>query len=55
MAQAEVERLADEDNGSLPEGWGNTVVMGLPSRKKDVHIRLDKIIRRARHLFNGLC
>ena len=44
MTQAEVERLADEDEGSLPEGWENTVVMGLPPRKKDVHIRLDSDI-----------
>ena len=38
MTQAEVERLSDEDEGALPEGWENTVVMGLPPRKKDVHI-----------------
>ena len=44
MTQAEVERLAGEDEGSLPEGWENTVVMGLPPRKKDVHIRLDSDI-----------
>lgn len=41
MAQAEVERLADADEGPLPEGWENTVMLGLPPRKKDVHIRLD--------------
>ena len=44
MTQSEVERLADEDEGALPEGWENTVVMGLPPRKKDVHIRLDSDI-----------
>lgn len=41
MSQAEVETLADDEEGSLPEGWENTVVLGLPPRKKDVHIRLD--------------
>ncbi len=41
MTQAEVDRLADDDEGSLPEGWESSVVMGLPPRKKDVHIRLD--------------
>lgn len=41
MAQAEVERLADDEEGPLPEGWENTVMLGLPPRKKDVHIRLD--------------
>ena len=28
----------------LAEGWENTVVMGLPPRKKAVHIRLDSDI-----------
>ncbi len=41
MSQAEVERLADEDDGPLPEGWQETVMIGLPPRKKPVHIRLD--------------
>lgn len=41
MPQAEVERLADDDEGALPEGWEGAVVMGLPPRKKAVHIRLD--------------
>jgi uncharacterized protein (DUF4415 family) len=41
MSQAEVERLADEDEGALPEGWENTVTVGLPPRKNGVHIRLD--------------
>lgn len=41
MPQAEVERLADEEDGALPEGWESTVTIGLPPRKKDVHIRLD--------------
>ncbi len=41
MPQAEVERLADEDEGPLPEGWEQTIMLGLPPRKQDVHIRLD--------------
>ena len=41
MSQAEIERLADEDEGELPSGWEKTIIMGLPPRKKDVHIRLD--------------
>ena len=41
MPQAAVERLADEEDGPLPEGWESTVEIGLPPRKHDVHIRLD--------------
>ncbi len=41
MPQEEVERLADEEEGPLPENWESTIVIGLPPRKLDVHIRLD--------------
>ena len=42
MPQEEVERLADEEDGPLPEGWESTIVIGgFPQRKRDVHIRLD--------------
>lgn len=41
MPQEEVERLADEEDGPLPEGWEKTIMIGLPPRKQDVHIRLD--------------
>jgi uncharacterized protein (DUF4415 family) len=41
MPQEEVERLADEEEGPLPEGWESTIIIGLPPRKRDVHIRLD--------------
>ena len=41
MPQEEVERLADEEVGPLPEGWESTIIIGLPPRKRDVHIRLD--------------
>jgi uncharacterized DUF497 family protein len=30
MTQEEVERLADEEEGPLPEGWEKTVIIGLP-------------------------
>jgi len=41
LPQSEVERLADEEDGPLPEGWEDTVIDGLPPRKQAVHIRLD--------------
>jgi uncharacterized protein (DUF4415 family) len=46
MPQAEVERLADEEEGPLPEGWENTIELGIPEPKKDVHIRLDPAVLR---------
>lgn len=41
MPQAEAERLADAEDGPLPEGWESTVEIGLPARKQAVHMRLD--------------
>jgi uncharacterized protein (DUF4415 family) len=41
MSQAEVERLADKDEGSLATDWESTVMVGLPPAKQDIHIRLD--------------
>ena len=41
MSQSEIESLADDDDGVLPHGWESSVIMGLPPRKKEVHIRLD--------------
>ncbi len=46
MTQAEVERLADEEDGPLPEGWEETVELGVPEPKKGVHIRLDPVVLR---------
>ena len=46
MTQEEVERLADEEDGSLPSGWEKTVILGTPEPKKDVHIRLDPAVLR---------
>jgi len=41
MPQFDVEMMADEEDGKLPDGWENNIIMGLPPRKKDIHIRLD--------------
>lgn len=41
MPAAEVERLAEAEDGAPAEGWEATVVLGIPSRKEPVHIRLD--------------
>ena len=41
ISQAEVERLADKDEGPLAAGWESTVMVGLPPAKQDIHIRLD--------------
>jgi uncharacterized protein (DUF4415 family) len=41
MSQAEVERLADEEEGPPPKGWEKNIVLGIPTPKKDIHIRLD--------------
>ena len=41
MPQAEVERLAEAEDGPLPEGRESTVEIGLPARKQAVHMRLD--------------
>jgi uncharacterized protein (DUF4415 family) len=42
MSQKEVERLADEDEGPLPEGWEKTVVVGLPPGKEAIKLRIDR-------------
>jgi uncharacterized protein (DUF4415 family) len=44
--QEKVERLADEEDGLLPEGWEKTIILGTPEPKKDVHIRLDPAVLR---------
>jgi uncharacterized protein (DUF4415 family) len=46
MPQEEVERLADEEDGPLPEGWEKTIVLGIPEPKQGVHIRLDADVLR---------
>jgi uncharacterized protein (DUF4415 family) len=44
MSRAEVERLADRDEGPLPDDWESNVTVGLPAAKQDIHIRLDSDI-----------
>jgi uncharacterized protein (DUF4415 family) len=46
LSQAEVERLADEADGPLPEGWESTVELGVPQRRQAIHIRLDPEVLR---------
>lgn len=46
MTPEAVERLADEEDGPLPEGWEKTIVLGTPEPKQDVHIRLDPVVLR---------
>jgi uncharacterized protein (DUF4415 family) len=40
-SQEEVERLADEEEGPLPDNWEETVICGLPQEKTYVRLRLD--------------
>jgi uncharacterized protein (DUF4415 family) len=37
----EIEQQAQTDDGPLPEGWEDTVVLGLPGPKRGVYLRLD--------------
>src|SRR5271166_778648 len=46
IPQTEVERLADEEEGPLPDGWETGVEIGVPEPKEAVHIRLDKGVLR---------
>ena len=46
MPQEEVERLAEEEDGPLPEGWEKTIALGIPEPKQGVHIRLDADVMR---------
>ena len=46
MSQREVERLADEEEGPLPQGWESTIEVGVPEPKQAVHIRLDQGVLR---------
>jgi len=42
IPQEEVERMADEEEGPLPEGWEDTVIIGLPPGKQAVKLRIDR-------------
>jgi uncharacterized protein (DUF4415 family) len=46
MPREEVERLADEDDGPLPEGWESTIEIDVPERRQAIHIRLDAEVLR---------
>ncbi len=46
MTRAEVERLADEDDGPLPEGWESSVEIGVPEPAQPVNIRIDASVLR---------
>jgi uncharacterized protein (DUF4415 family) len=37
----EVERQANADGDLLPEGWEDTVILGIPAPKRGVYLRLD--------------
>jgi uncharacterized protein (DUF4415 family) len=46
LTQADVERLAEEDDGPLPPDWETTVEIGVPEPATPVHIRLDSQVLR---------
>ena len=41
FSQSEADRLAELEDGPLPECWADTVEIGVLARKEGVHIRLD--------------
>ena len=46
ISRTEIERLADEDDGPLPEGWESTVELGAPEPRQSIHIRVDASVLR---------
>jgi uncharacterized protein (DUF4415 family) len=46
MSRADVERLANQDDGPLPDGWESTVEIGALENRQAVHIRLDASVLR---------
>jgi uncharacterized protein (DUF4415 family) len=42
LSPEDVERLAEEEDGPLPEGWEATVMLGIPAAKQAVNLRLDR-------------
>jgi uncharacterized protein (DUF4415 family) len=42
LPQEEVERLADQEEGPLPEGWEAGISLGLPPGKEAVKLRIDR-------------
>jgi len=41
VSQEDVERQADEEEGPLPNGWEQTVILDLPPRKDAIKLRID--------------
>jgi uncharacterized protein (DUF4415 family) len=41
VSQEDVERQADAEEGPLPNGWEQTVILGLPPRKDAIKLRID--------------
>ena len=41
MTGEEIERQAEADDGPPPQGWEDTVVLGVPGPKRGVYLRLD--------------
>jgi uncharacterized protein (DUF4415 family) len=46
MSRTEIERLADEDDGPLPEGWESIVELGVLEPRQSIHIRVDASVLR---------
>jgi uncharacterized protein (DUF4415 family) len=46
MSREEIERLAEEDDGPLPERWESTVEIGVPEPRQSIHIRIDAEVLR---------
>ncbi len=46
MSPQDAERLADEEDGPLPEGWERTVMLGVPEPRQAIHIRVDADVLR---------
>jgi len=41
MTGEEIERQTEADDGPPPQGWEDTVVLGVPGPKRGVYLRLD--------------
>jgi uncharacterized protein (DUF4415 family) len=46
MPRNEGECMAIEEEGDYPKGWQDTIIIGIPEPKQDVHIRLDSDVLR---------
>lgn len=42
MSPTEIERLAMSEDGSLPKGWENDIVLGIPPGKEAIKLRIDR-------------